>query len=365
MKAQALELKTLVFLILMVVISILTFNVFSRYLNIIIVSLVIVQVFHPLFRFLRDKLKSTGIATFLSVLSVLMLLIIPLTLILILIVTEVRGLASSNLIFANITNLEGSINNLINGVNEFLRQYNIELTITQINLTEIISNLDQSAFIQGQLIPLVRDIASLSGEILFTIFLLILSLIYLFPSYDKLPETLSRISPLDNDVDRLFFSRFRDTIKGVVKGSLVVAILQATAVIVPLIILQVGAPVLLWIIMIILSIIPIGSGLVWGPISLAIILNGIQTGSPITIVIGIALFVYSAIIINVIDTTVRPRLMRNSVNLHPLITIFSVIGGIGIFGVLGILYGPLIVVLFLTIMEVYRTKYITHEKRDN
>lgn len=359
-----LELKTLVFFVLMLLVAALTANVFGKYINVIIVSLVIVQLFHPLYRLFKKVLKSSGAATFLSVILVLIFVIVPIILILILIVTEVQNIANSTIFYSSIFDLERSINNIINSINDFFRQYSLDVTISQLNFTEAIGGLDKTALIRDQLIPLVRDIASLSGEILFTLFLLLLSLIYLFPSYEKMPENLSKISPLDNDIDRLFINRFRSTIKGVVKGSLIVAILQATAVIIPLMILQIGAPVLLWIIMIILSIVPIGSGLVWGPISIALLINGLASQDPVTVVIAIALFVYSAIIINVIDTTVRPRLMKNSVNLHPLITIFSVLGGISMFGVLGILYGPLIVVLFLTFMEVYRTKYINKDRLD-
>lgn len=361
MKANILELKTLVFFLLMVVISILTFTTFSRYLNLIIISFVIVQIFYPAYKFINNKIKSNGISTFLSILLVLLTLIVPITIILILVVSEIQNLANSTLLFVNVGNLETIANNIINGINSTFANYQINLNINNLNLTDALSQLDKTALVRDQLIPLVGGIASLSGEILFTLFLILLSLIYLFPAYDKLPAAISRISPLDNDVDELFIKRFKDTIRGVVKGTLVVAILQATAVIIPFIMLQVGAPVLLWIIMVILSVVPVGSGLVWGPVGLAIILNGITQGSPVTVILGIALIIYSAIIINVIDTTIRPRLMKNAVNLHPLITIFSVIGGIGLFGFLGILYGPLIVVLFLTTMEVYRTKYLKND----
>ncbi len=100
-----------------------------------------------------------------------------------------------------------------------------------------------------------------------------------------------------------------------------------------------GAPVLLWLIMVILSLVPIGSGLVWFPVGIFMIANG-QT------VEGIALIIYSGVIINVIDALLRPIVMKEQTNLHPLVILFSVLGGIAVFGPIGVLYGPLISVFF-------------------
>ena len=357
MKTNTDLLRSMFFFSLVAIVSILAFTVFSRYLNLLIVTFVIVYVFSPLYRFFIDKLKNKGVATALSVVSVLLFVIIPLVIILVLVVNEIQAIAALNQSTADIGRIEEILNNLITKVNEILSQSDISLTISSVNLREILNNLDKTALVRDQLFPIVGGIASLSGEIIVTLFLMILALLYMFPSFDKIPNAMAKISPLDNDVDLLLLRRFKETIKGVVKGTLVVSILQATAVIIPLVLLQVGAPALLWVLMVVLSIVPIGSGLVWAPISLILVINGVSSGEPLTILSGVGLFIYSAIIINVIDTTVRPRLMRNTVNLNPLVTIFSVLGGIAVFGFMGILYGPLIIVLFLTVMEVYAEKY--------
>ena len=124
----------------------------------------------------------------------------------------------------------------------------------------------------------------------------------------------------------------------------------------------IGAPVLLWLIMVLLSIVPIGSGLVWAPVGIAVIIGGISSGNTTQIILGVLLIVYSAIIINVIDTTFRPRLMHGAVNIHPLAAVFSVLGGIAAFGILGILYGPVLFVLFLTMVELYRKNFLSGKR---
>jgi predicted PurR-regulated permease PerM len=353
--SHSLDIKNIFFLIVLGIVAFFTFRLFQPYLNIIIFSLVIVQIFHPIYRFIYNRTKVKGVATLVSVLTAIALLVVPIILIILLILTEVRNLTLTTDLTGSLFNLENSINNTIRNLNGFFAQLNIEFTVEPVNFQVIA--LEGVNGIRDQLLPVAQQVLTLSGEIVFNIFLLILCMIYFFPMFENLQESFSRISPLDKKLDVIMFNKFRDTITGVIRGSFFVAIVQSTAVLIPLLFLNVGAPVLLWIIMVILSILPVGSGLVWGPIGLAIIGEGITQGNTSQILIGVFLIIYSAIIINVIDTTLRPIIMRDTVKIHPLVTIFSVLGGLYYFGPVGILYGPLVVVLFLSIMDVYNKKY--------
>jgi len=354
---KELEIKNIFLLLVLGVISYLAFRIFSPYLNIIIIALVLVQIFHPVYRYLLRKTNSQPLSTTLSVLITIFLMVIPIILLVILTLSEVSKFTTSNIL--NLNELQSSINSLIDGINNFFKSLNLSMTISRLNSDQLIESIAVS--VQNQLLPFVQQILSLSGEILFSLFLLILCLIYFFPIYENLPTIFSRISPLDGDLDAILFRNFKTTTKAVIKGSFFVAIIQATAVLIPLLILNVGAPILLWVVMVILSILPIGSGLVWGPLGIFMIIQGIQTGNPAQVLIAISLMIYSAVIINVIDTTLRPRIMKKSVNIHPLVTIFSVLGGIYYFGPLGILYGPLIIVFFVSIVDIYHKKFMSSE----
>jgi len=351
-----LEIPTIFFLALMIVLGIVTFNLFTPYFNIIIISLIIVQIFHPFYKFVYSKTKSAGLSTLASIIVTLVCVIIPLVLILLLTINEIKNISDSGNLFNIVGNLEGSINETIRNVNaNLLKSTGFELS--QLELRVIL--IDLATSLRNQLLPVASQILSLSGEILFNLFLLVLSLSYLFPLFDNLPKIFKKVSPLDDEVDSLIFEKLRQTTKGVLKGTLIVAIIQATAVLIPLMLMGVGAPVLLWLLMVLLSIVPIGSGLVWAPVGVAIIIGGISSGNSTQIVLGILLIIYSAIIINVIDTTFRPRLMKGAVNIHPLAAVFSVLGGIALFGVLGILYGPVLFVLFLTLVDIYRKNFLS------
>jgi len=352
--------KDILYLLVLIGISILAFTLFQPYFNIILISIVIVQLFYPFYNFLYTKTKSKAFSTLISVIISLVMIIIPLLLISLVILGEIQNLTRGNDILASIQGFESSINESILRINSFISQYNSDIQISYLNLQNLVIDFAKSA--QDQILPLTQQILTLSGALLFNLFLMLLCLIYFFPIYKKMPVLFSKISPLDKRIDILLFEKFRDTIKGVVKGSFFVAVLQATAVLIPLLILGVPAPFLLWLVMIILSVLPIGSGLVWFPVGGLMIINGLATGNTGQILIAVALIIYSAVIINVIDTTIRPRVMKDTVNIHPLLTIFGILGGLAMFGIMGLLYGPIIVVMFLSIMDIYHKHYLQHEQ---
>ncbi len=354
---KELEIKNIFLLVVLVLIAYLAITLFLPYLNIIIVALILVQIFHPFYKFFLRRTKSKAISTTLSVILTILLMIIPIIILALLTLSEVSTVTANSDLFGSLSNLQSSINVTIDNINNVFKSLNLNYTISSLNSQQLAVSIANN--VQDQLLPFVQQFLSLSGLILFSLFLLLLCLIYFFPIYDNLPEIISRLSPLDKDLDLILVKNFKATTKGVIKGSFFVAILQATAVLIPLLILNVGAPILLWIIMVILSLLPIGSGLVWGPLGIFLAFDGIRTGNASEILIAVALVVYCAVIINVIDTTVRPRIMKNTVKIHPLVTIFSVLGGLYYFGPLGILYGPLIIVFFISIIDIYHQKFLS------
>lgn len=349
------DISSVFFIIFYALLALITISLFSNYLSILVIALIIVQIFYPVYRRIEEKSKNIPLATTISVFLSLVAIFFPLIIILLLTINEIGNVVNSTDLLATFKNVETAINNTVLGFNSFLNGFGFENQVQPVQLTSELIRVSET--LGSQLFELARQILSFSGVVLFHVFLLVISLIYLFPAYGNLPRVFSKISPLNDNLDKIFYEKFRNTIKGVVKGSLLVALVQATAVIIPMIVIGVGAPVLLWLIMVIFSIVPVGSGVVWAPVSLIFLIDGLSTGNPFKVVIAIALFVYSAVIINVIDTTLRPRLMKNTVNIHPLVTIFSVLGGIAAFGILGVFYGPLIVVIFLAFAEIYNKEY--------
>lgn len=387
MELRTLDLKSLFFIVILLFLGLVMFQLFSPFLNIIVVALVLVQLFHPIYKQIHKRIKVSGIASLLTTLITLVFVILPLILISFLAVFEISSVlsnlsvneavqtsanypnysssASQNQLGATFTSLEAGINDMLNSLNSSLNSAGIDLKQLLVSanlitdptdefLTIDLGNLVGQALVtvQSNIAPALSGLVAGGVGVLFFSFLLIVTILYMFTEYENLPRIISRVSPLDDGLDELLFKKFTETNRAVIVGSFLVAIAQATAVSIALILMGVGAPVLLWLLMVILSLIPVGSGLVWAPVGLALAISG----RPVE---GILLIAYSAVIINVIDTYLRPRVMKNSVQLHPLVIIFSALGGIAMFGPLGILYGPVIAVFFTSLMDVYVQRYST------
>lgn len=370
MELAKLDLKNFFFVAILVLLGWVMLQLFSPFLNVIIIALVIVQLFHPIYTAIFKRVKNSSLASLITTVITIITVVLPMIFIALLIITEIANvLPAAAPAFTSAALIDGTtgeidttkiplspslqaIQNTVNGgiesLNGTFQNLGLDTEINQPDISSLLAQVLES--IKNSVLPLVNGVISFSISAVFNAFILIVTLLYMFPAYERLPFIVSRISPLDDQLDQLLVKKFTETNRAVIIGSFFVAIAQASAVSIALLLLGVGSPVLLWVIMVILSLIPVGSGLVWGPIGIGLILSG----QPI---VGLALIFYGAVIINVIDTTLRPYLMRETTQLHPLVIIFSALGGISLFGPLGILYGPLIAVFFTSLMDIYTLRF--------
>jgi len=100
--------------------------------------------------------------------------------------------------------------------------------------------------------------------------------------------------------------------------------------------LGIDSPVLWGVVTAVLSLVPMfGSALVWLPASIVLMFTGHVVKGVILLVLGIA-------VIGTVDNVVRPIIIHKSLRLHPILVLFSILGGVQLFGVLGVLVGPVI-----------------------
>lgn len=100
------------------------------------------------------------------------------------------------------------------------------------------------------------------------------------------------------------------------------------------------------------TIIPlIGTALIWFPLALYLFLNG-------EVVSGIGLAIYALVVISNVDNVIRFLLQKKLADTHPLITIFGVIIGLTLFGFWGVIFGPLLLAIFLLCLDIYKREYL-------
>lgn len=177
---------------------------------------------------------------------------------------------------------------------------------------------------------------------------------YFFRDGEALLKLFRRLIPLsERYIDAMIF-RFVAVSRATIKGTAVIGLIQSTLGALTLWVFGVGSPFLWFVVMLVLSFIPIvGAWLVMHPAAIIQILLGNYWQ-------GIGIFVVTVLLISTVDNVIRPRLVGQFSGLHDLIIFFSALGGIKMFGPLGVLVGPVIAAFFVTLVEIYAEEFSSH-----
>lgn len=171
------------------------------------------------------------------------------------------------------------------------------------------------------------------------------TLFYFFRDGDRIGDALPGILPLRRREAQAIIERTRTTITASVYGVLVIALIQGTMGGIMFALLGLPSPVLWGVVMVILATIPMaGAAVVWAPAAAILFVAGYPTKAAI-------LFLFGALVIGTIDNFLRPRLVGERANLHPLFIFFSVLGGLSAFGIIGLLIGPVVLAITMGLVD--------------
>jgi len=208
----------------------------------------------------------------------------------------------------------------------------------------LLRNLQQiSTFLFNHTTKIVKGLSTFVIGFFFTL----LSLYYIFKDGGRLFEKLKEAIPLPSKERDLLIRRVKEMVYATIYGGLLIAMLQGLLGGLSFWILGLSSPVSWGTAMALLSFIPIGgTALVWAPASVLLFVQG-------AFVKGIILLAIGIFGISMVDNLLRPLLIGTRTKIHPLLLFFAVLGGIQVFGLIGLVAGPLIVTLFLSLIEIY------------
>ena len=174
-------------------------------------------------------------------------------------------------------------------------------------------------------------------------FTLMLYLLYFFiRDGDRIIGAIIDALPIGDEVERQLFERFTKVSRATLKGTVVVATLQGSIGGLLFWILGIPGAVLWGVVMIFLSLLPVGgSGIIWLPAAIILLIQGQISKGVIIIVVG-------ALIIGLVDNLLRPRLVSRDTKMPDYLVLLSTLGGIAWFGISGFILGPVLAALFLT-----------------
>ncbi len=333
-------------LILLVLSSVIVFFLLiSAYIPAIILAVIISRIFMPLHkRFLKITKQKQAIATSLSMIVIFLSVIVPSVIVGSIIFVESRDLAraSSTFLIEN-----DGVDGLVSAINESLEKlpFNVDpISKEQINIEarQAINNI--SEFVLEGVLNFSASAISLFTQVF--VFLILLGT--LLNKTDNVYDYIKKTIPLPNKIIDMYLEKITKTATSVFKGLFIVSTIQGVAAGVVLYVLGIDYVVLWTILMIILSILPVGAGLVTIPLAIVMIISGNVIG-------GVFLILWTLIVVNNLDNYLRPKLISGDVKLPESLSLLSILGGLGLFGFMGLIYGPIIVIFMLTTLEVYRT----------
>ena len=182
-------------------------------------------------------------------------------------------------------------------------------------------------------------------------FIVMLAVLYvLYRDGARMRKLVTDLVPMDPDQTLRVLDVLRRTAYAAIVGGLATALIQGALGGSALAITGVKAPVLWGFVMAVLSLLPVGgSAFIWAPTAIYFLVTGES-------VKGWFLIVWGVFVIGMADNFLRPALMRKAGagEIHPLLLFLAILSGIGLFGVSGIVFGPLLVAFILAVVSIYR-----------
>jgi predicted PurR-regulated permease PerM len=317
----------------------LCWSMLQPFIDVLLWAIVLVIVFYPVHKRIQTRLKSPTWSALVSCLLVVVMILAPMTLITYAIVRELGGFTQ---------NLQANVESL-------LASPTVERVMQWVQPYVDVDQLRSQQFIVDRLRTLSVSIANrtlgfVGGLLGFVIqiFFVLFTMYYLFRDADRLRAALRFSLPLEGSKASEILDRTRDVISASVYGVLVIATIQGT--LGGFIFLILGLPsALLWgVVMLFFSMIPMaGSFIVWVPAAIYLMLTGHWTKAVILVAFG-------TLIIGSVDNFLRPKLIGEKTRLHELLIFFSVLGGLQVFGVLGLVLGPVVVAVTMALLDVVR-----------
>lgn len=214
-----------------------------------------------------------------------------------------------------------------------------------IRVAEVIRNAGQN--LAGGTIDFGVGVLRFIAKALVMLYLLF----FLLRDGARIGAHIMRALPLGDAKEIFLYERFSTVVRAVIKGTLVVALAQGAIGAILFALVGIPSPVLWGMVMALLSLVPgVGPALVWIPAVIILFASG-STGSAIILAVG------GLTILSMVDNFLRPLLVGRDTGMPDALILLSVLGGIGAFGVSGIILGPALAALFLASWQLFEEEY--------
>ena len=321
----------------------------SGYIQPLFWAVVLTILFYPVHqRIYTYTKKRAGISALLTMAFILVVVLVPLYILGVLVTNEAIVLYNS------FTQTNVSTTNLLSYVEVLLAplsQFGINVTSIQTQLVTLLQN------VSTHLGNYALDITRATANTFIATLLMLYILLFTLRDGASISTRIMEVLPLGDVKERMLFNRFVAIVHAMFKGTFIIALIQGAIGGILFMVVGIESATLWAFVMALFALIPaVGPAIVWLPVGILLIATG-------DLWQGIAVLAVGSTLISLIDNLLRPVLVAKGAAMPDVLILLSVLGGLTLFGIAGIIIGPVITAFFLSMWQLFEHDYAKELKK--
>jgi len=291
-----------------------------------------------LYEKLVNKIKNKQLSSFLVIVVILTLILLPLYFLLLSLINQTYSALNHSV-------------NLIDNINLnschflFCEQIKSNLGFIDLSIDKIFTSV--VIFIKNSYSIIFNSISSMVLDL----FIFLLAFYYLLIDGDKFVKYIKRLIPMKLEYKNALFIKFRDISEAIFLNTILIALIQGLLLGVGFYIFNIPSPILWGLVASFFALIPIiGTGFIWVPGVIYLFLIG-------NFISGSLFLFYGLFIISLSDNLLAPYLLKKKIQVHPFLILITILGGLQIWGFFGIFIGPILISFLIAIIQLYNLDF--------
>jgi predicted PurR-regulated permease PerM len=338
------------FFALLLGLTVVVLDLFAPYVTDVVMAILFASLLAPLMRWLMVRLRVKWVAALLCCLVVALVVVGPVVFVVVTLSREaaiVIGAARTTLTMDSVNAYLFGEGWLATRARSLATTLSVPFTPDSVKAAGVSVVGTVATFLYERTNALVSNVL----VFVFHLFITFLSLFYLLVDGQRFRDFVRRASPLPDDEDDLILSRFQAVGRAILWGNGVGSVVQGVVGAMAMALAGFESPVVWGAVMAFAAFLPmVGISLVTVPAALYMASQGRVLAALVFIgVTGAFAFIF--------ENVVKTKMIGSQVRMHDFVILLSILGGMGIFGLMGLLYGPMMVALFLVMLELYQARY--------
>ncbi|MBU0760385.1 MAG: AI-2E family transporter [Nanoarchaeota archaeon] len=331
------DIKRISVILFIALLAVLVFLILRPVLLAVIGGLILAYIFFPIYKKILQWVKYKSLAAALVSIFVLALILVP--------IWFLTPMMSQQVFEIFKFSQEFDINSLARSIfpsasEQFLAQVHISFTNALSKITSSILN---------SLVDFLLNFLVISLQILLVAFVFFFTL----KDESKLREFVSGLSPLSRIQEAHLVKQFKDITQSIIYGQIVGGLIQGVFAGLGFLIFGIPNALILTVVAVILSVIPvIGPGFIYIPVGIYLLIIGKQ-------LLAIGFLLFNLIIVSSIDSVLRAHWVSKKTRTSQAVMLVGMLGGFFIFGILGLIIGPLVLAYFITFLRAYKERTLS------